>query len=225
MDGASASTFRAGHFGESTMSMEAVQEFKVQTSGMSAEFGRMQAGLFNFVMQSGANQMHGSLYGAFRNEALNANTWVNNFRGVKRSPDRKQNAAASFGGPVYIPKIYNGKNKTFFYFAYERYRERTGGFGAPNRTLPHPGVLRWRLQPPAADQSMPAPTPSEPGGARRHLRSAIVPPARQRPLCGRYVPRQYHSQVALQPGVAEVERDRAEVVTSLPSATPPDRSR
>jgi hypothetical protein len=138
LDGASVSTYRGGHFGESSVSMEAVQEFKVQTSGMSAEFGRMQAGIFNFVMKSGSNQIHGSVYGALRNEALNANSWVNNFRGVKRSIDRKQNGAVSFGGPVYIPKIYNGRDKTFFYVTYERYRERTGGFGAPNRTLPVP---------------------------------------------------------------------------------------
>jgi hypothetical protein len=138
LDGASVSTYRGGHFGESSVSLEAVQEFKVQTSGMSAEFGRMQAGVFNFAMKSGTNKVHGSAYGALRNEALNANTWVNNFRGVKRSPDRKQNGAVSFGGPVYIPKVYNGKDKTFFYVTYERYRDRTGGFGAPNRTLPLP---------------------------------------------------------------------------------------
>lgn len=136
LDGASTTTNRGGHNGESTVSLEAVQEFKIQTSGMSAEFGRFQAGVFNFVMKSGTNQLHGSLYGAFRNEALNANSWVNNYRGVKRAQDRKQNAAGSFGGPVYIPKIYDGHNKTFFYTSYERYRDRTGGFGAPNRTLP-----------------------------------------------------------------------------------------
>jgi len=138
LDGASVSTYRAGHFGESSVSLEAVQEFKIQTSGMSAEFGRMQAGIFNFVMKSGQNQIHGSAYGALRNEALNANSWVNNFRGVKRAQDRKQNWAASFGGPVYLPKIYDGRDRSFFYVTYERYRERTGGFAAPNRTLPLP---------------------------------------------------------------------------------------
>jgi len=138
LDGASVSTYRAGHFGESSVSLEAVQEFKVQTSGMSAEFGRVQAGVFNFVMKSGSNQIHGSAYGALRNEAFNANSFTNKFRGVKRSQDRKQNAALSAGGPVYLPKIYDGRDKTFFYFTYERYRDRTGGVGAPNRTLPLP---------------------------------------------------------------------------------------
>jgi hypothetical protein len=79
LDGASVTTNRGGAFGESSVSLEAVQEFKIQTSGMSAEFGRMQAGVFNFIMKSGTNEIHGSAYGAFRNEALNANSWVNNF--------------------------------------------------------------------------------------------------------------------------------------------------
>ncbi|MBE0657595.1 MAG: TonB-dependent receptor, partial [Bryobacteraceae bacterium] len=136
IDGASTTTNRGGHNGESTVSLEAVQEFKIQTSGMSAEFGRFQAGVFNFVMKSGTNQLHGTAYGALRNEALNANTWVNNFRGVKRPQDRRQNMAGSIGGPVYIPKIYDGKDKTFFYTSFEKYKDRTGGFGAPNRTLP-----------------------------------------------------------------------------------------
>jgi hypothetical protein len=136
LDGASTITNRGGHNGESAVSLEAISEFKIQTSGMSAEFGRFQAGIFNFVMKSGSNDYHGTVYGALRNEALNANTWVNNFRGVPRAQDRKQNVAVSGGGPVIIPRIYNGKDKTFFYVTYERYRDRTGGFGAPNRNVP-----------------------------------------------------------------------------------------
>lgn len=138
LDGASVTTERAGHFGESSVSVEALQEFKIQTSGMSAEFARTQGGIFNYIMKSGTNEIHGSAYGALRNEALNANTFVNNFRGEKRSQDRKQNYAFSFGAPVYIPKVYDGHNRTFFYATYERYRQRTYGFGAPSRTHPLP---------------------------------------------------------------------------------------
>ncbi len=138
LDGASVSTNRAGHFGEASVSLEAVQEFKVQTSGMSAEFGRMQAGVFNFIMKSGTNKLHGSVFGALRNEALNANTFASNARGEGRAPDRKQNFGASAGGPVVLPKLYNGRDKTFFYVAYERYRERSLGFGAPNTNMPVP---------------------------------------------------------------------------------------
>ncbi|MGH9718781.1 MAG: carboxypeptidase regulatory-like domain-containing protein, partial [Bryobacteraceae bacterium] len=141
LDGATVTTYLSGHFGESSVSVEALQEFRIQTSGMSAEFGRAQSGVFNYVMKSGQNQIHGSVYGALRNEAFNANTFANKFRGQPRGRDRRQNFAFSFGGPVVIPKIFNGHNKTFFYATYEKYRERLTGFAAPNTTAPQPEWL------------------------------------------------------------------------------------
>ncbi len=138
LEGATVTTERSGHFGESSVSVEALQEFKIQTSGISAEFGRTQVGVFNYVMKSGTNELHGSGYGQLRNEALNANTFVNKARGIKRSLDRRQDYAGSFGAPVYIPGIYHGRNRTFFFVTFERYRERTTGFRAPNITAPQP---------------------------------------------------------------------------------------
>ena len=138
LDGATVTTYLSGHFQEGSVSTEALQEFKIQTTGMAAEFGRSQGGIFNYVMKSGANEIHGSAYGSLRNEALNANTFVNKARGIKRTVDREQNYAGSFGGPVYLPKLYDGRNRTFFYTAYERYRQRTGGFSAPTLTEPVP---------------------------------------------------------------------------------------
>jgi hypothetical protein len=141
LDGATVTTYLSGHFGESSVSVEAIQEFKIQTSGMSAEFGRAQGGVFNYVMKSGANEIHGSAYGGFRNEAFNANTFVNKYRGVDRPPDRQQNYAFSIGGPVYLPKVYDGRNKTFFYSTFERFKRRIEGFGPPNTTAPQPEWL------------------------------------------------------------------------------------
>ena len=138
LDGAPVATNISGNFMFSNPSVEALQEFKVQTSGLSAEFGRTQGGVFNYVMKSGTNRVHGSAYGAMRNEALNANTFANNFRGERRAADRRVNAAGSMGGPVFIPKVYDGRNRTFFYTAFEYYRNREMGFGAPNRTVPLP---------------------------------------------------------------------------------------
>ena len=80
---------------------------------------------------------------------LNANTFANKARGAERAPDRKHNFALSFGGPVYIPKIYDGRNKTFFYTSYERYKERNYGFSSPNRTAPIPDFYEGELQPAA----------------------------------------------------------------------------
>src|SRR5437867_3087135 len=136
LDGATVTTYLAGHFGESSVSMEALEEFKVQTSGLSAEYGRTGGGVFNFVMRSGANQLHGSLFGQLRNEALNANSSANNAAGRPRARERRFDYGGSFGGPVHIPKLYDGRDKTFFFFAYEKYRERQLAFGTPNRTVP-----------------------------------------------------------------------------------------
>jgi hypothetical protein len=138
LDGASATIYIGGHMGESSPSMEALQEFRVQTSGMSAEYGRTGGGIFNFVMKSGQNDFHGSAMGQIHNEWADANTFTNNFYGRPKRRDRRHNWALSGGGPVLIPKIYNGRDKTFFYVAYERYKEQFGGGGSPTVTLPLP---------------------------------------------------------------------------------------
>lgn len=183
LDGATVTTYLSGHFGESSVSMEALQEFRIQTSGMSAEYGRAQAGVFNYVMKSGTNDIHGSAYGMLRNEALNANTFANNARGIRRAPDRHHNYAFSFGSPITIPKIYNGRNKTFFYSSYEKYQQRIGGFGAPNITHPLPEFLEGdfsRLLGPAIGQTDAL--------GRPVLRGAIYDPATFRQLeNGRWV--------------------------------------
>jgi hypothetical protein len=116
LDGASATVYISGHIGE-------VEEFKVQTSGMSAEFTRTAGGVFNFVMKSGTNQLHGSGVYQWHNESFDANTFANNFYGRPRQRDRRDDWALSMGGPVYIPKIVHGKDKWFWYAAYEKYNE------------------------------------------------------------------------------------------------------
>ena len=141
VDGVTITTHRAGDFGQASISIEALQEFRIQTSGMSAEYGRAQGGVFNYVMKSGTNQVHGSGFVGLRNEAFNANSFANNARGAERNLDRRLAFAGSVGGPVVIPKIYDGRNRTFFHAAYERFRQRQFGFGSPNVTAPQPEWL------------------------------------------------------------------------------------
>ncbi len=136
LEGASVTTYLAGHFGESSVSMEALQEFKVQTSGLSAEYGRTGGGVFNFVMRSGQNRVHGTGFSTLRNEALNANTFLNNATNQPKAPDRQSNFGGSFGGPVLIPGVYDGRNRTFFFAAAEKFRVRSYVYGAPNRSVP-----------------------------------------------------------------------------------------
>ena len=114
-------------------SVDAIQEISVQTSNFSAEFGQVGGGFFNFTMKSGSNQFHGSGYDYFVNEALNATQPYLNTRGVQRRNDY----GGTFGGPVWIPKVYDGRNKTFFFFNWEQFRE-TQNYNNVVITVPTP---------------------------------------------------------------------------------------
>ncbi|HEY2842016.1 MAG TPA: carboxypeptidase regulatory-like domain-containing protein, partial [Bryobacteraceae bacterium] len=100
-------------------SAEAIQEVAVQTSNFSAEYGTVGGGLFNATMRSGTNAYHGSLYDYNVNEAYNA---AQPYTAI-RNKARRNDYGGGLGGPIWIPKIYNGRDKTFFYFNFEQYRE------------------------------------------------------------------------------------------------------
>jgi Carboxypeptidase regulatory-like domain len=104
------------------VSSEGVQEFKVLQSNFSAEYGESGDGIVSLTMRSGTNDFHGSLYEILRNRVLDANSWSNNTQGVPRVLDTYNDFGATAGGPVFIPHLYNGRNKTFFFFDYEGFR-------------------------------------------------------------------------------------------------------
>lgn len=101
-------------------STEAVREFRVLTSGYSAEYGRTAGASVNVIVDSGTNDIHGGIYEFFRNEKLNANNFFRNARGEARPLDRYNQFGGKLGGPVFIPKLYNGKDRTFFFVNYEQ---------------------------------------------------------------------------------------------------------
>ena len=104
---------------QSQPSVDAIQEVTIQTSNFVAEYGQVGGGFFNYTMKSGTNQLHGSAYDYFVNEAFNANTpWIN-----AKPTARRNDYGFTVGGPVVIPKVYNGRNRTFFFFNWEQYRE------------------------------------------------------------------------------------------------------
>jgi hypothetical protein len=109
-------------------STDAVQEVAVQTSNYAAEFGTAGGAVINMTMKSGTNQFHGSSYDYFVNEALNAGgSFSISSSGQKVRPrNRRNDYGGTLGGPVWIPKLYNGRNKTFFFYNWEQYRETTG---------------------------------------------------------------------------------------------------
>jgi hypothetical protein len=127
LDGASTARADSGSaFDQTAPSVEALQEFKVTTSTATAEFGRTSGGVESFATRSGTNTYHGTAYDIFRNEDLNANSWFNNLQHQPRNLDRKNDYGGTFGGPVWIPKLYNGHDKTFFFFSWEQYRQTQG---------------------------------------------------------------------------------------------------
>ncbi len=127
LDGASTARADSGSsFDQTAPSVEALQEFKITTSTVPAEFGRTTGGVESFTTKSGTNNYHGSLYDILRNEDLNAKEWFQNFRGQPKDIDKKNDYGGSVGGPVWIPKLYKGRDKTFFFFSWEQYRQKQG---------------------------------------------------------------------------------------------------
>jgi len=134
IDGTSAVVQIGGHIGESSPTMEAIEEFKVETSGVRAEDGRTGGGAYKFTLKSGTNDFHGSAFGFLHNEVLNANTWQNNFAGKDRDTDRQKIYGFSAGGPL-------RKNKTFAFGAFEKYMQERLVLGAYDKTVPIPDFL------------------------------------------------------------------------------------
>ncbi len=146
LDGASIlRTENGSSFDEAAPSVEAIQEFRVITSTLPAEYDRTTGGVESFTIKNGTNLFHGTAYDIFRNDDLDANTWFNNGRLARCAPgdalcqsnngrpkDKKNDYGVNLGGPVWIPKIYNGKDKTFFFFNWEQYQEKVGGTGTAN---------------------------------------------------------------------------------------------
>jgi len=120
------------HTLEQQPAVEALQEFTIQGSNYSAEFGQITGGLFNYTTKSGTNQLHGVAFTFVRNEDLNAGlayTVRNGGDNHIQNLSKAKNYGGAVGGPVWIPKIYDGRNKSFFFFNLELYRNFTLGNG------------------------------------------------------------------------------------------------
>ena len=109
-----------GSNSEFSPSAESISEFKLQTGTVSAQYSGTQTSVANFATKSGTNSLHGSAYYYGQNDALRANNFNSNSAGVARQPYKQHNYGYSIGGPVYIPKLYDGRNKSFFFHNMER---------------------------------------------------------------------------------------------------------
>jgi hypothetical protein len=115
----------AARIDELQPSVESIEAVALQTSNFAPEFGQIVGGLFNFNAKSGTNQLHGSMYGYLANDDLNAGVpFTNNGQGhLIRPVVRRNDFGFSVGGPAYIPHVYDGRNKTFFFIGWEFYKQ------------------------------------------------------------------------------------------------------
>ncbi len=107
---------------QSLVSVDALQEFRVESSTYSAEYGHSPGGQFALVTRSGTNLLHGTAFDYLRNSFFDANDWFSDHYGDTQPPLRQNDFGGTLGGPVRLPKLYNGKNRTFFFASYEGLR-------------------------------------------------------------------------------------------------------
>ncbi|MCW5980765.1 MAG: TonB-dependent receptor [Bryobacteraceae bacterium] len=109
-----------GNNNEFSPSAEAIGEFKMATGAIGAQYNGGQTAVANFSIKSGTNDIHGSAFYYGQNEALNAKNLAAKTQGLKKGRLREHNYGYSVGGPVYIPKVYDGRNRTFFFTNFEK---------------------------------------------------------------------------------------------------------
>ena len=101
---------------------EAIEEFRVLTSNYNAEYGRNGGGIVSVVTRSGSNNFHGAVYDFVRNSYFNANSFFNNQAGLPIDNLKRNQFGATVGGPIWIPKLVNGRNRVFFMMSYQGQR-------------------------------------------------------------------------------------------------------
>ncbi|MBI1984006.1 MAG: TonB-dependent receptor [Acidobacteria bacterium] len=153
VDGATSTNPTPGVFNEVQPSVDAIQEFSVQTSNFNAEYGQAGGAIFNFTLKSGTNDLHGTVYEYLRNEALNACN--HDLECIDASGDRhpskqrRHDFGGTVGGPFVIPRLYNGRDKTFWFTSFEDFysRDPRQGFWSVPRNEWRDGDLSSLLLP------------------------------------------------------------------------------
>jgi hypothetical protein len=173
-------------------SVDAVQEFKVQTNSYSAEFGRTGSGIINLIYKSGTNAYHGSAFEFLRNSDLDSNSFFSNLHGTPLANFKRSQFGGSLGGPLDIPKIYRGKDKTFFFFAYEGLRQ--GSAASVTTTVPtalqRTGDFSQTLNSAGARVLIYDPTTTVASGSgyiRQPFPGNVIPPSRIDPVAANVV--------------------------------------
>jgi hypothetical protein len=189
LDGVSVATNRSADANEiayTAPSVEAITEFTVDTNGFKAEYGQAGGGVMTFVSKSGTNEVHGTVYDFLRNDALDARGFFPQRKAVYKQND----FGASVGGPIWIPKLYNGKNRTFFFAAFEGFRNRVGANdviqSVPTPEMYNGDFSKWvdanGRQIPIYDPATTRPNPNGAGFIRDLFPGNIIPQNRISPF-------------------------------------------
>jgi hypothetical protein len=182
LDGHSVGTNRSADTAEAalnTPSVEALTEFTVDTNGFKAEYGQAGGGVMTFASKSGTNQFHGTAYDFLRNDAMDARGFFAKTRAIYKQND----FGATFSGPITIPKLYNGRNRTFFFFSFEGFRNRVGAtdtfLSVPTPEMYRGDFTKWVDQNgrliPIYDPSTTKPNPNGSGFVRDPFPGNMIP--------------------------------------------------
>ncbi len=119
--------------------VDSIEELAVITNAVAAEFGRTGGGVITVATRGGTNTLHGSLFEYLRNSRIDANSWANNRNGVKKAAFQRNQFGGTVGGPIFIPKLYDGRNRTFFFFSEQSTTTRSAA--TTTQTMP---LAPWR---------------------------------------------------------------------------------
>lgn len=120
VDGAAMNDYMHGSAASNFPQSENISEFSVASALPDASVARGAGGQIEATLKNGTNNFHGQFWTYLQNGAWNANSWSNNFQGVSRQPFHQEWYGGNVGGPIWIPKLYDGRNRTFFFLSYER---------------------------------------------------------------------------------------------------------
>jgi hypothetical protein len=165
-------------------SPEAVQELKLQANTYDSEVGRTGGGTFNTLLRSGSNDLHGSAVGHTRQTDWLANNFFANRAGQPIADQPFYDWAGSIGGPVRIPKLYDGRNKTFFFITTESYRQRDGSttvLSVPT-ALEVAGNFSQSLYKNGSQQTIYDPLTTNANGVRQQFPNNVIPASRLNPI-------------------------------------------
>jgi hypothetical protein len=147
---------------QSLVSIDALQEFTIQTSGYTPEYGRNPGGQVAFTTRSGTNDVHGTLFEYLRNTAFDAKSYAEDYYDESKAPEHQNDYGGTVGGPLVVPKLYDGKDRTFFFISYERLKLLIPAF--ESEYVPTQAFRNWaspNIRPYL--NSVPLPSPNSPG--------------------------------------------------------------